>query len=819
VKSYNWEIPVIESKNCKIRIVDVDDNAHADTSDGVFEIYNPKLTVTSPNGGEIWRTNTTNKITWTSSEINEVKIEYSTNDGFSWKVISNSLAASLGSIDWIIPAERTSRAKVRVTDISFASTSDTSDNSFTILFPEISLTAPVGGENWKTNTVQQIKWSSSDIENISIEYSTDNGTSWFLINNSILASSGIYNWTIPRTPTDQAKVRVSDVNYKEINAVSNTFTIIKPLALLTPRGGEKWFSGSVQQVNWNFNFVDSVKLEYSLNNGASWQLIANSLPATLLVYDWHIPPNINSTQCRVKITDRNNIFTADSSGDVFTIIDPTLTVLTPNGGENLKGDTEYQITWKNQNSDSLAIDYSTNNGTTWTLITKACNAKAEKFTWVIPKVTSTQCLMRITDKNYLTVSDTSDEVFSIYTPQITLLSPKGGEIWYVGETKQIKWQSSFVEKVKIELTTTNGNVWSTLASAVNAADSSYTLFIENIPSVACRIKVSADEDSKIVDSSRSNFSIVILPPSIQVSIYQNPVLTQYCNVVLVSDSLLSALPTTEVWRIGDTEIPVYEMKPIPNSVYVYECSIRFDTTGIYNVASKIISRMGIERDTVRQFSVGMILPNLFASIKSKDGGLTLSINPGVVEEITFISVEEEKVNKEIIYRLQPEKTFKKAINLKLSFANASFEETYKLSIFTFVDGEWRAIPSEVNVKEKTVSASLTTFGKVKLGIDVNKKEKIDLPQTFALIQNYPNPFNPSTVITFHLPEDCDASIEIYNMLGAKISTLRSGFALAGRYSVTWEGLNDAKIQVPSGIYLYRLKTNKFDQVRKMIFLK
>ncbi|PIX00075.1 MAG: hypothetical protein COZ80_02080, partial [Ignavibacteria bacterium CG_4_8_14_3_um_filter_37_9] len=110
-------------------------------------------------------------------------------------------------------------------------------------------------------------------------------------------------------------------------------------------------------------------------------------------------------------------------------------------------------------------------------------------------------------------------------------------------------------------------------------------------------------------------------------------------------------------------------------------------------------------------------------------------------------------------------------------------------------------------------------GKVKLGIDANKKEELDLPQTFALIQNYPNPFNPSTIIAFHLPEDCDITVEIYNMLGAKITTLRSGFTAAGRYSVTWNGMNDAKVQVPSGIYLYRLKTNKFDQVRKMILLK
>ncbi len=819
LKSYNWEIPAIESKNCLIRITDTEDATHSDTSDNAFEIYNPRVIVTSPNGGEKWRTSTTQKISWISNEISKIKIEYSTNDGFQWKVISDSVDAATETIDWKIPAERTSRARVRITDVSLASTADTSDHTFTIVVPEITLTSPAGGENWKTNTVQQIKWNSLDVEFVLVEFSSDNGTSWLPLKDSVLASSGLYNWTIPRTPTEQAKIRVSDVNYKEISAVSNVFSIIKPLALLVPQGGEKWFSGSTQQVKWNFNFVDSVKLEYSLNNSASWQLIANSLPATLLAYDWKIPQNISSTHCRVKITDRNNILTADSSAEVFTIMTPTLTVLTPNGGENLKGGTEYQLTWKNQNSDSLIIDYTIDNGANWTSISKSTNAKTEKLTWVIPKVTSTQCRIRVIDKFYSTVGDTSDKVFSIYTPEITIVTPKGGETWYVGETKQIKWKSSFVESVKIVLTTDDGNSWRTLTNAVSASDSVFSLFIEKITSTNCRIKIWATEDSTVIDSSRSNFAIAILPPTIHVSILQNPVLTQYCNVVLISDSLLSALPTTTVWRTGVTERPVYEMNPIQNSTNVFECSVKFDTTGIYNFQSRVVSKMGIEKDTLRQFAVGVALPNLFAKVTSKNEGLTLAINPGVVEEKTFFSIEEEKVNKEIFYNIQPARTFKKAINVTLSFENESFEEVYKFSVFVFENGEWKPVQSEVNKKTKTVTASLTTLGKVKLGIDINKKEVIDLPKTFALIQNYPNPFNPSTVIAYHLPEDCEFTLEIYNMLGARISTLYSGFAVAGRYSVTWNGMNDANVQVPSGIYLYRLKTSKFDQVRKMILLK
>jgi len=816
-KTYNWEVPVVESKECKIRIVDVEDASHADTSNAVFEIYNPKLTVTSPNGGEIWRASTSHQITWTGSEISKIKIEYSANDGFTWKIISDSVDAATGSINWNIPAERTSKAKVRVTDVALASTADTSDKSFTILVPEISLTAPAGGENWKTNTIQQIKWNSLDVEQITIEYSTNNGTNWLVVKDSLEASSGVYNWTIPRTATDQAKVKISDITLKEINAVSGQFTILKPLTVVAPNGGEKWFSGSKQQVKWNYNFVDSVKLEYSLNNGATWQLIANSVPAALLAYDWNIPQNITSAQCRVKITDRSNTLTADSSLEVFTIMNPTLTVLTPNGGENIKGGSSFDITWKNQNSDSLLIDYSIDSGKTWTPVSKSFGAKTEKLIWLVPKVTSSLCFIRIIDKFYNTVGDTTDKVFSIYTPALSLTSPKGGESWYYGQSYDIKWQSSFVEKIKIDLTTNNGDTWATVAAQVAASDSNFNLAAGKINSILCKVRISSVEDPALLDTSKNYFSITVLPPSIKVTVFQNPVLTQYCNIVLVTDSLLSGLPVTKVWRNKDTA--TYQMQPVPNSAFVYETAIIFDTTAIYTINSRVVSKLGTEKDTTRQFAVGMILPNTAAAFSSPDRGLTLTVLPGVVQEKTFFSIEEENVKNEKIYHLQPEKTFDKPVSVKLSFAGETYEETFKLSVLTLTDGEWKPVPSDVNIKGETVTASLTTFGKIKLGIDADKKEKIDLPQTFALIQNYPNPFNPSTIIQYHLPQDCDVSLEIYNMLGAKIATLQNGFASAGRYSVTWNGMNNNNVQVPSGVYLYRIKAGTFNQVRKMILLK
>jgi len=816
LKTYQWKVPAVESRLTKIRISDVADPTHADTSDNAFEIYSPKVVVTFPNGGEIWKAATSQQITWQASEIAKVKIEYSTNDGLDWKTLSDSTDAASGSFAWNIPAERTTKGRVRVTDIAFATTADTSDRAFRILVPEITLTAPTGGEKWKTNTVQQIRWTSIDVDSVIIGYSLEKGGSVILYD-TLNSEIGVFNWTVPNKPTAEATITLRDTKYPEITVTSGMFTILKPLTLVTPSGGEKWFSGSKQQIKWNFNFVDSVQLEYSLNNGATWQLLKYSLPASLQSYDWNIPQNIQSTSCRVKISDRSNHLSADSSAEVFTILNPTLTVLTPNGGENLRGGSSYQITWKNQNSDTLLVDYSIDSGKTWILISNVVSALTEKLGWTIPRITSSRCLIRIVDKYYTSVGDTSDRIFSIYTPGLAVTSPIGGEAWYYGQTNKISWRSSFVDKVKIELTTNNGVVWSTLASDVPAADSSFNWSIPNLTSDQCRIKISAVEDALVFDTSKTNFSLGVLPPTLTLSIYQNPVLTQYCNIVVVTDSLLSKPPVTKVWRNKDTT--TYEMKPISNSDFVFECSVKFDTTAVYSIASHIVSKLGTAKDTLRLFSVGMIIPNTTGTMVSVNHLFSVTVKPGAVTEKTFLSIEEEKTADAVIYHVRPEKTFAKPVTVQLSYAGKTYEEAYKLSLFAFKDSVWVPVPSDVNEKNKTVTAQVTSFEIFKLGIDAEKKEKAELPTSFALLQNYPNPFNPSTVITYHVPQDCDMALEIFNMLGERIATLQSGSVTAGRYTVVWNGLNESKNQVPSGIYFYRLKTDSFTQVRKMILLK
>ena len=100
----------------------------------------------------------------------------------------------------------------------------------------------------------------------------------------------------------------------------------------------------------------------------------------------------------------------------------------------------------------------------------------------------------------------------------------------------------------------------------------------------------------------------------------------------------------------------------------------------------------------------------------------------------------------------------------------------------------------------------------------------EIPSETQLLRNYPNPFNPETWIPYHLSNDSDVSLSIYDINGALVRELDLGHQRAGYYTdrsraAYWDGRNAWGEQVASGIYFYQLRTDDYSQMRKMVIVK
>lgn len=90
----------------------------------------------------------------------------------------------------------------------------------------------------------------------------------------------------------------------------------------------------------------------------------------------------------------------------------------------------------------------------------------------------------------------------------------------------------------------------------------------------------------------------------------------------------------------------------------------------------------------------------------------------------------------------------------------------------------------------------------------------DLPTEYSLSQNYPNPFNPETKIQFSLPQNKHIRLAVFNTIGKEVALLVNGFLNSGTYEYSWDASGYA-----SGVYFYKLESENFSHVKKMILLK
>ena len=153
-------------------------------------------------------------------------------------------------------------------------------------------------------------------------------------------------------------------------------------------------------------------------------------------------------------------------------------------------------------------------------------------------------------------------------------------------------------------------------------------------------------------------------------------------------------------------------------------------------------------------------------------------------------------------------------------AAIKYQGDYQLVYLAFSFEAINEFGSSVISRTELVDNVLTWFNTENQVSGVSTFGSDDLVAThYELWQNFPNPFNPETVIRFQLPKSSHVSLKVYDVLGREIKTLINKLMNNGIQDVVWNGTDNFNRHVSSGVYLYRIKTDDFTDMKKMILIR
>ncbi len=132
---------------------------------------------------------------------------------------------------------------------------------------------------------------------------------------------------------------------------------------------------------------------------------------------------------------------------------------------------------------------------------------------------------------------------------------------------------------------------------------------------------------------------------------------------------------------------------------------------------------------------------------------------------------------------------------------------------------WKVLASNISGDSLWSSETFGFFIRHVTSIDDRQAEPLS---GFALFQNYPNPFNPETTIRYRLPDNQSqfhVVVEIYDVLGRLIITLKDEQQESGLYNLVWDGRDSVGMAVPSGIYFFRVSAGPYNDSQKMLLVR
>lgn len=433
--AYNWTIPptYATGTDYRIEISSATTPSIVDTSNSTFTIQPlpGTITVLTPNGGEIITLGAFQPIAWTSTGNLGDHVKIVAHRGSS----SSDIVASTpndGLFDWTVPLDYPLGTDfvVEISSVTYPSVFDTSDTIFTVraadpVINKLTVLSPNGGESLLRGSISPITWSSTGTTGSTIKIMIRRGTSVATISNST-ANDGHFDWTIPMYPVasnysieissilDPTITDSSDANFGLIDTPPPAGTI----TVTAPNGGESYIQGNTLPIAWSTTGTVESNVEILAHSGGQ-TLVVHASTANDGAYSWPIPvAQPPGTDYTIEIRSLPSTTIKDSSNAAFTIaaMPPpnAITVVYPNGGENLARGQTINITWSSTGTVGANVKIVARKGTSSGTISNI-TPNDGSYTWTIPLSYPTGSGMTIEISSTTTPSilDACDAVFTI----------------------------------------------------------------------------------------------------------------------------------------------------------------------------------------------------------------------------------------------------------------------------------------------------------------------------------------------------------------------------------------------------------------------
>lgn len=592
------------------------------------------------------------------------------------------------------------------------------------------------------------------------------------------------------------------------------------ISVTAPNGGEIWIVGNSEEIRWNSSgAVDSVRIDYSTNNGGSWNSIAASVPAATGSFTWMVPPTATN-EGRVRITWVADTTVSDVSDGTFIISTTNLHDLGVVNLSIVSGARPVGLASQHAHGDVVAD-----------AAEAPYHHESNGVYPVVPTGISDTVHLQVIVQNFGSIAESTYQVQ--WTVDGIPQGPKSNTAVLAPgarDTLRLKWPTG-------PWGVYSARAWSVIQDDFRPANDTSSTLLFRVG------RAPGDTLYTFIIPGQIILGVAKMGPSQKLAFTSGGQVagtTTTDNKWIITDLYGSIIDTTFM-QVNPTTGQGFGFRDLAwDGRWLLTSDDarmrRIDTTTFTEVLPPFTTQTNPNRGIGVQSPNRIWVSNFTTNpvrLYDTTGTIVRVLGTPTVAPYGIATDPWTTPGKMYLWYSEPSSTTGPRRLSKADTTTGAILATYDYSPITVLGAtsggldivnDHPGFPGRIVAFLVIQNFPNSKVIVVDLGMDSTivsvSQDSPVVPDAFRLGQNFPNPFNPSTRIEFSLPRESYVSLEIFDVLGRKVASLVNEVLPAGIRSVEWDGKESS-----SGVYFYRLAAASTDgkasifETRKMILQK